>query len=138
MSCLLPQEVSVLSTITSTNIRKIVFHPFLKADLRDQFWSSLDTELSGLVDRLRASGYQHILDLEFQRDLGFAEMVLGAGLDRFLPKFREKGRVTISQSGSGRIFYCSDGPIGSGLDSEDFKGPGTTQAAPTPVVRQGF
>ena len=81
----------------------------------DQFWSSLDTELIRLVDRLRvASGSQHPLELEFQRNHFFFEIVT-EDLDRFLPKFREKGRVIISDA-SGRIFYCSDGTLGSGLD----------------------
>jgi hypothetical protein len=126
VSFLLPEELLLVSTITSTNIQKIVFDPFRTRDFGDQFWSSLDTELNGLVDRLRASGYQHVLEMEFPRDLGFAKKNLGAGLDEFLPKFREKGRVIISQPGSGRILYCSDGLLGTVLGSEGSKGSETT------------
>ena len=111
------EEVSLISTITSTSIRKIVFSPSLSRDLREQFWSSLDTELSSLVDRLRRSGYKHTLELEVRHQSDFAEKVPDAGPDAFLPKFREKGRVTISEVGSGRILYCSDGLLRSGLDS---------------------
>ena len=124
MSSLFQQEVSVISTITSTNIREIVFSPLLVRELEDQFWSSLDTGLSSLVDRLRASGHQHVLNVEFRRDLSFAEMVLGAGPDGFLPKFREKGRVIILEA-EWEDTICSDGSTGSDLDSEDSEGPGT-------------
>ena len=68
----------------------------------------LDTALSDLVDRLRALGYRHTLELEFQLDPGFAEAHQKAGPDMFFPHFREKGRVTFSEPVNGRIFYCSD------------------------------
>ena len=111
-------------------IRKIVFARDL-GDLMEQSWSPLDTELSSLADRLRTSGYQHVLDLEFRWGPGFAKEVLDMDPDGFLPEFMEKGRITISQSSSGRILYCSDGSVRGGLDSEGFKGSETAQAAPT-------
>ena len=103
----------------------------------DQFWSSLDTELNRHVDRLRKSGRKHVLELEFQHN-DFAKTVSDAGPNGFLPKFREKGRVTVSETVSGRILYRSDALLGSVLDSEGSKGSETTQAAPTPVVPQGL
>ena len=83
-------------------------------NLGDQFWPSLDTELNRLVDRSRASGYQHTLEVEFQHNRYFVEKVT-ADLDRFLPRFREKGRVVISEilprrvQSLRRVLYCSDG-----------------------------
>ena len=104
-SLLLPQEFSLISTINPTNIRKIVFNLFCPRNLGDEVWSSLDTALKGLVDRLRASGYQHVLELEFQCDLDFSEKVMDGGLDGFLPKFRKQGRVTISQSRGDTLLF---------------------------------
>ena len=104
-SLLLPQEFSLISTINHTNIRKIVFNLFCPRNLGDEVWSSLDTALKGLVDRLRASGYQHVLELEFQCDLDFSEKVMDGGLDGFPPKFRKQGRVTISQSRGDTLLF---------------------------------
>ena len=110
-----PEEDSLTSTITSTNIQKIVPKPFSQQDLGERFQSSLYTELNGLVDRLRASGYKRTLKLEFRHTPSFAETVSGAGPDGFLPKFREKGR-------GGRLLYCSNWSLGNDLNSEDLKG----------------
>jgi hypothetical protein len=127
LSLLSPGEISLISTITSTNIRRILFATCIPHYPGHDFWSSLDTQLSSLVDRLRGSGFQHVLDVEFRRDLGPADaMVAEASPLTLLPKFSEKGRVTISQSGSRRILYRSDGSLGGGLDSEDFEGSETT------------
>ena len=118
---MIPQQVSLIPTITSTDIQKIVFSPFSVRDGEGQFWSSLDTGLSSLVDRLRASGHHHVLDVDFRRDVNFAKRVLGAGPDGFLPKFRERGRVTILETPSERVLYCSDASIGSSLGFGDVK-----------------
>ena len=107
-SFLVSEEVSLISTITTTNIRKIVFDLLLPGHLEDRFWSSLDTELSILVDRLRESGYEHVLELEFRDRPGFAQEASNAGPDWFFPKFREKGRVNVMERASGRTLYCSD------------------------------
>jgi hypothetical protein len=99
-------------------------------DLGDQFWSSLDAELNRLVDRLRASGHQHTLDLEFRSGRRFAEELL-AGLDGFLPKFKEKGRVIISETSAltGDVLGHTE-VAWVGLDSEGRK----LSAAPTEDV----
>ena len=105
-SLFLPREVSLISTITSTNLRKIVFD--LLRNPKDQLWLSLDTKLSILVDRLRKSGYEHILELEFRVCLEFAQEISNVGPDRFFRKFREKGRVNVLERASGRTLYFSD------------------------------
>ena len=111
-----------------------MFKPFSKQDLGERFHSTLDAELNGLVDRLRASGYKRTLELEFRHSHYFAETVSDAGPDGFLPKFREKGRVTVLETTGERILYCSDELFGRSLDLEDSKGLETTQSAPL----QGF
>ena len=70
-------------------------------------WWSLDIALSNLVDRLRASGYEHTLGLEFR--LAFVEIDPGDDPDAIFPCFRKKGRVSILEKTSGRIIYCSGG-----------------------------
>ena len=117
-SSLLPEEVSLISTITSTNIQKIVFEPFSMLNFGERFQPSLDTELSGLIDRLRASGYKHTLELEFRLTRNFGKNVLDVRPDWFFPKFTEKGRVIVSETSSGRT-YCSDASIRSDLYSGD-------------------
>ena len=103
-------ELFLINSITSTNMRKIVFalHP-TEGGWNPRLWGSLDTALSGLVDRLHASGYEHTLELEFQLVSAFAKMDPEAYLDAFFPCFREKGRVTVLEKTSRRIIYCSDG-----------------------------
>ena len=96
--------------------------PFSKQDLGERSQSSLYTELNGLVDRLRASGYKRTLKLEFRHTPSFAEMVSGAGPDGFFPKFREKGWVIVSESISVRLLYCFNWSLGNDLNSEDLKG----------------
>ena len=97
----------------------------------------LDTTLSSLVDHLRVSGYQHVLDLELRSCLYFAKIVSEAGPDGFLPRFREKGRVIISEIEMGKILYCSDGSLESVLDLQDSKSE-TARMVPTSMVPQGF
>jgi hypothetical protein len=71
-------------------------------------WSPLDTALSSLVDRLRASGYKHTFELEFQLEPEFTEVDLTVDPDAFFPRFREKGRAIALNPMSGRTVYCSD------------------------------
>ena len=109
MSLLFPEEITLISTIASTNIRRILFATCTPREPGHHFWSSLDTELSNLVDRLRASGYKHVLELEFQLESEFAEIDPKDALGAIFPCFREKGRVTILGKASRRIIYCFDG-----------------------------
>ena len=91
-------------------MRKIAFalHP-TEDGWNPGLWRSLDPVLSGLVDRLHASGYGHTLKLEFQLESEFAKIDPEAYIDAFFPCFREKGRVTVLEKTSRRIIYCSDG-----------------------------
>ena len=136
-SSLLSREASLISTITSKNSRKILFTVFDPRNLRRQLWLPLDTTLSSLVDHLRVSGYQHVLDLELRSCLYVAKTVSEAGPDGFLPRFREKGRVIISEIEMGKILYCSDGSLESVLDLQDSKSE-TARMVPTSMVPQGF
>jgi hypothetical protein len=102
-------ELSLVESITSTNIRKILLVPYFRGvEWNPTNWSPLDPVLSNLVDRLRASGYEHTLELEFQLKPEFAEAYLKVGLHAYFPCFWEKGRVNLLDT-SGRKFYCSDG-----------------------------
>jgi len=61
---------------------------------RAEQWDAIDKELCRLVDRLCATGYHHILEVE----LRFTEVKADVGkhdFTKFLPKFREKGVVTV-------------------------------------------
>lgn len=95
-----PQAISLITSITSKNIQKIVFEPYISWDKWEyKRWSPLDTALSGLVDRLRASEYDHTLELEFRPKLKVANMDSGVDPDALFPNFREKGRVSIVEHG---------------------------------------
>ena len=101
-------ELSLVESIASTNMRKILFVPYFRGDGWNPInWSPLDTVLSNLVDRLRASGYEHTLELEFQLKPEFTEAYLKVGLDAYFPQFWGKGRVNLLDT-SGKTFYCSD------------------------------
>jgi hypothetical protein len=104
----LSEELALISSITSLNIRKIVFVlSDCGVEWSYELWWRLDRALSNLVDRLCASGYEHTLELEFR--LEFPEIDPEEDLDAIFPHFREKGRVTISAKRTERIIYCSDG-----------------------------
>ena len=71
--------------------------------------------------------------MEFRGDLGFAKEASDMGPDGFLPRFSEKGRVTISKAVGGEVLYCSDRLLGNGLVSEGFRVSETAQASSNPV-----
>ena len=92
-------ELHLLESITSTNMRKITLMPHVGEDgWHPSHWSSLDMVLSNLVDRLRASGYKHTLELEFRLGPKSAGLYPIIGLNTTLPRFRERGRVTVLDS----------------------------------------
>lgn len=70
-------------------------------------WTSIDKDLCGLVDRLRATGYCHTLEVE----LRFTKTLDDSGIWCFaniFPEFKEKGIVTIVDVVHGnRILYSS-------------------------------
>ena len=101
----------ILSSITSTELRKIVFTLWNVEDRRHlipemRAWVSTDEQLCGLVDRLHATGYRHTLEVE----LRLAGIGSGAEKDyyaEFLPEFREKGAVIITDDSAPHCLPCS-------------------------------
>lgn len=100
---MLPMQVaeSLITSITSTKLQRIVFSArglaerLAGSDLAGSC-NVIDNCLCQLVDRLRKSGFNRTLGVEFQA-WGPAEWELGSDFKRLLPKFGEKGRVRIAQ-----------------------------------------
>ena len=58
-------------------------------------WALIDEQSCGLVDWLRAVGYPHALEVELRlSEIG--DVPRKYGFVKFLPKFMEKGVVTIT------------------------------------------
>jgi hypothetical protein len=92
------EERSLISSITSTNFRKLILNTkyFIRdSHLNNPSWIPFDDMLCELIDRLQISGYRHILEVEFRPD--HVELKEGESLEDqgILPKFREKGRVSV-------------------------------------------
>ena len=107
----LPQdEVSLFSSITSTNLQRIVLPTRYGFERMGDpvfapYYRSIDDCLCQLVGRLRRSGYKRRLEVVFRiKDVPDDEQVF----EEFLPRFREQGRVKIMQELGGRIVYSSD------------------------------
>lgn len=91
---------TLLSSVASTELRRIVIHTRLVCGLGIssqrvlQLWAPVDGQLCGLVDRLRAKGHCHRLEVElrFSWIIGDPSRV---DFTKLLPGFREKGVVTI-------------------------------------------
>ena len=66
----------------------------------------IDDRLCQLVERLRRSGYQHRLEVEYQTCESPQDDV-EPDFSRSLLKFREQGLVKIVET-DGRVIYCSD------------------------------
>ena len=103
--------IRLLSSITSTELRKVTF---LAKQTRDwiifawrmQEWDFIDNALCRLVDRLRAAGYCYTLEVE----LRLTRIGDGPGtydFTKFLPEFREKGIVTIIVAVNGDLLLHS-------------------------------
>ena len=99
-STLYPTQIhtATISSVASINIRKITFSPYslgamLHTFLNRPYWTSFDDCISALADKLRNLGNEQTLEVEFR----FEYLVSDPLVDykRFLPKFREKGRVRI-------------------------------------------
>ena len=96
------RELALISSITSTNFRKVTFSPDVRGFLLDErCWIPFDDTICGLVDRLRASGNKHTLEAELQ--IRIEEFDEEGYQVWFLPKFKEKGRVRIVAVLSGRV-----------------------------------
>ncbi|KAF9647254.1 hypothetical protein BDM02DRAFT_3117393 [Thelephora ganbajun] len=96
------EERAFISSITSTNLRKLVFSRPQPNFMEDPCWTPFDDTICGLVDRLQASGYKYTLELELQADS--VELGEEAHHKDFLPKFKEKGLVRIIDFASGRVW----------------------------------
>jgi len=106
---LLYDQEDLLPSITSTELRKIIILAQQGYDRRDFSLpigrrGSVDKRLCGVVDRLRAMGYCHTLEVELR--FTWVE----GDLDDFttvLSEFREKGVVTIVDDVRGDLIYRS-------------------------------
>jgi hypothetical protein len=92
------EERSLISSITSTNFRKLILNAkyFIRGShLDNPSWMRFDNMLCELIDQLQKSGYRHILEVEFRAEC--VELKEGESLENqgVLPKFREKGRVSV-------------------------------------------
>ena len=100
----------ILSSITSTELREVVI---LAGKIGD-WWSSprmelgapADDQLCELVDRLQRMGYRHTLEAKLRFKLA-EDDVSGIDPTAFLPRFREKGVVTIVDDARDRILHSS-------------------------------
>ena len=96
----------VISSITSTKLRKIIFPASHKGEsiifahgTEAETWA--DKQLCDLADRLRMMGCRHTLEVEvrFMKNGGVQG---GYHFAKVLPKFREKGVVSIVDFANGR------------------------------------
>lgn len=99
------QERALISSITSKNFQKLIFivHRLTRdTELGFPCWIPFDDTMCGLVDRLQKSRCKHTLEVEFRADT----VDLGEELhhDKFLPKFKEKGRIKIVEVSSGKLW----------------------------------
>lgn len=100
-----------LTSITSTELQKITFPAkhianWMLFAQRVEAWDGIDAELCRLVDRLRATGYRHTLEVEL-RLTKIGEDPGECDCTRFLPRFREKGVVTIVGGDHGNLVLHS-------------------------------
>ena len=101
-----------LSSITSTELRKIIFsatnaNHYWILSRRAEDWGLVDKQMCELVNQLSAMGYRRTLEAElrFINPTGNLEI---NDYTRFLPGFREKGVVTVVDVARGnRILHCS-------------------------------
>ena len=86
---------SLLPSITSTELRKLVFSLSSIWNVfpeEDTLWASIDNHLCELVARLGRTGHNHVLEVELRP----AQYVDGLDLTLFFPKFMELGVVNIT------------------------------------------
>ena len=94
-----PLHEALLSSITSIELRKVVFliwdiHDWKIFAQRTKEWALIDKQSCRLVDRLRTAGYRHTLEAELQlREVGGDPEAYE--FTAFLPEFIEKGLVTV-------------------------------------------
>ena len=97
---------AAISSITSTNLSKILFSSHSQATTLNAFlslshWTEFDDCISALADKLRKLGNQRTLEVEFRFVLVASDQ--SKDLKGFLPKFRERGRVRIVDLSDGWV-----------------------------------
>ena len=93
-----PSYKILLSSISSAELRKIIFLVWPEIHWLLEAWVPIDEQLCGLADRLRAMGCRHTLEVELRvKEAGGDPK--SYDLTKVLPKFREKGVVTIIDCG---------------------------------------
>lgn len=104
-------ELSLIASITSTNLRKIVLVARYGFGARGSsifkgYHERLDSCLCRVVDQLRGFGYNHRLDVVLLiEDVPRGE---DTGFGEFLPRFREQGRVKVVLEPGERVVCCSE------------------------------
>jgi len=126
-----PLHMATISTITSINIWKITFSScpppmVLHIFLSHRCWTSFDDCISALADNLRKLGSKQTLEVEFRSE-HLAIDPPSVDYKEFLPKFSEKGRVTIvhhfvkwMSPGACRLFSLTHVVLPSDSDSSKF------------------
>jgi len=66
-----------------------------------------DNSLYRLVERLQGFGYKHRLDVVLSLGAGDIQEP-SVNFEKLLPKFRERGRVTVVRGRSKRVVYHSN------------------------------
>ena len=102
----------LFSSITSTELCKIIIltgqvYDWTGSLRRMELWAWIDTQLSELVDRLRAMGHSHTLEAEL-RFTRLEGNLSEYNFTKFLPQFREKGvLIVIDVAPGGGIIHSS-------------------------------
>ena len=105
-------DSQVLSSTTSTELREVVIQAgrigYWWPPSRIELGAPADEQLCELVVRLSRMGHHHTLEAKLR--FGFTENdVSRIDFTTFLPRFREKGIVTIVDDTRNRILYSSAG-----------------------------
>jgi len=103
-------HLATISTITSVNIWKITFSSYssptvLHTFLSHHCWTSFDDCISALADKLRKLGSKETLEVEFRSEHLVVDF-LPMNSKKLLPKFSEKGRVTVVRQRAGDGSVC--------------------------------
>ena len=100
-------ELGFISSVTSTNIEKIIINSCSLSNdsVRDTFWTQLDDILIELVERL---GSEIRLEVEFRGNWDVGAKIFDQKKS-CLPRFVEKGRMIVRDCWN-RPIYSSDHP----------------------------
>ena len=104
----------IISSISSTEFRKAIFlvwrvEGWWTFAQQMEAWAPIDEALCGVVDRLNAAGCHHTLEAEVRFAAIRGDHRDCCDFTKLLPKFREKGTVTIRDlsSGGDRLLHSS-------------------------------